>query len=220
MELLNVLKAQSVWLFDANDLNPRGKHIFPDLIEWLKDRYEFQQAPKSPDDLDETKGLAFKQGSFPLGKDLVTVEATIYTDGLIANTWSSTRATDLFLEDALSNAAKEFDLKYPASLVRSKTHLSELTIRMDGSLSKLNPKLESFADRLSRVHGHKGATPFEVGGISFWSDVSSVALKFAPFALERKANTPFSENRYYSKAPLHTDEHVELLGDFERIMIE
>lgn len=218
MELLNVLKAQSVWLFDANDLNPRGKSFFPDLIEWMTEIYQFQKVPKSPDDLDDTKGLAFKQGVFSLGDEALTVELTVYNDGLIANTYSSTRATDLFLQDALSNAAHEFDLNYPKDLVRSKTHLSEIVVRLTESLSKINPKLVAFADRISKIHGHKNATPFEVGGVSFWSDVSMAALKFAPFSIERKINAPFPENRFYCKAPLHTDEHLTLLEEFEMLL--
>ena len=38
MELLNVQKARSVWLFDSNDLNPRGRSIGTDLFEWIKAR--------------------------------------------------------------------------------------------------------------------------------------------------------------------------------------
>lgn len=218
MQLLSVGKAQSVWLFDANDLNPRGKYIFPDLIEWLKEEAQFQVSPKSPDDLDGTKGLAFKQGSFPLGNDNLTVELTLYNDGVIANTYSSTKAADIFIENTLTNAAREFDLKYGPDLVRSKTYLSEIVVRMEKEIGVLNPKLADFAKRISEAHGHTWAAPFEVGGISFWSDTALSAIKAAPFTLERKVNSPFSEHRYFSKAPLHTDDHLKLLEEFEQLL--
>jgi hypothetical protein len=218
MELLNVVRAQSVWLFDANDLNPHGKNFFTDLIEWMKEHYQFQKSPSTPEDLDPSKGLAFKQGAFNMGGEQLTVELTIYNDGLIANSYSSTRATDRFLEDALSGAVREFDLQYSKTLVRSKTYLSEITVLLKEPLSKINPKLAAFADKISQVHGHKNASPFEVGGISFWSDVSMAALKFAPFSIERRLNAPFSENRFYSKAPIHTDEHLNLIADFEMLL--
>jgi hypothetical protein len=218
MQLLSVGRAQSVWLFDANDLNPRGRYIFPDLIEWLKEEGQFEVFPKSPDDLDETKGLAFKRGSFPLGNEDLTVELTLYNDGVIANTYSSTKATDIFIENTLTNAAQEFDLKYGTDLIRSKTHLSEIVVRMEKELGVLNPKLSDFAKRISEAYGHSWANPFEVGGISFWSDTSLSALKAAPFALERKVNVAFSEHRYFSRAPLHTDDHFKLLEEFEQIL--
>jgi hypothetical protein len=220
MELLNILRAQAVWLFDANDLNPRGKHFLPELVEWLKETYKFRQAPKSFDDLDDTKGLAFKQGAFQLANDSLTVEFTIYTDGLIANTYSSTDATDLFLHDILWRAAREFDLKYADDLVRSKMYLSEVVVRLDGVLSKLNSDLTAFADRISRNCKTQGVGPFEVSGVTFSADVSSAARKFAPFSLERRENTPFSENRYYSKASLPTDQHFSLLQDFDTMLVK
>jgi hypothetical protein len=139
---------------------------------------------------------------------------------LLAGTHSSTHDTDAFLLDVLRSAAEEFGLYFDPTIIRSKIYLSEITVRMEQSLRTLNPKLARFAERLSMIHGHKCAGPFEVGGISFWADTSMAALKFAPFLLERKLNAPFSENRYYSKAPLHTDEHVRLLEDFEGLLAE
>jgi hypothetical protein len=220
MELLGVFKAQAVWLFDANDLNPRGKYIFPDLIDWLRKTYQFQQTPKSPNDVDESKGLAFKQGAFRLGADLVTVEFTLYTDGVIANTYSSTQATDLFIEDVIKGARQEFGLKYAPNLVRSKTYLSEVTVRLDASFSKINPKLSAFADKVSKAHEYPGVGSFEIGGISFWTDNSKSVLKMAPFTIERKVNAPFSENRYFSRASLNTEVHLKLVTEFESMIFE
>jgi hypothetical protein len=214
MQLLNVNRAQAVWLFDVNDLNPRGKFFLPELLEWLKETYNFQQSPKSVNDLDETKGLTFKQGAFHMGDDLLTVEVAIYNDGLIANTYSSTHATDVFLQNLLYRASSEFELNYNETIIRSKTHLSELTVQREEPLAKLNPNLAKFADLISQAHGYK----FEVGGISFWPDVSGSALKPAPFQIERRLNAPFSENRFYTKAPLHTDKHLELLEVFDQLL--
>jgi hypothetical protein len=217
MELLNVLKAQSVWLFETSDLNPRGTSFLPEMLEWLKDRYEFHVAPTSVTDLDDSKGLAFKRGSFPLGGDTLVAEITLYNDGVIANTFSSTTATDLFLKDVFSQSAIEFDLKPVVDeIVRVKSYLSELTVRMKPVFPKLNPKLTALASRLSTMHG----MTFEPGGISFWPDTSATALKPCAFSIERKLHAPFSENRFYSRAPIHTDQHLQLLQEFENAFDE
>src|SRR5258708_35240825 len=105
MELLNVLKAQSTWLFDTNDINPRGKNFLPEMLEWLKEKYQFQTTPASIKDVDQTKGLAFRTGSFSLGIEALAVDLTLYTDGVIGNTYSSTHATDLVLREVLSEWA-------------------------------------------------------------------------------------------------------------------
>jgi len=36
------------------------------------------------------------------------------------------------------------------------------------------------------------------------------------FSIQRRDNTPFSENKYFSDAPLPTDVHLRLLEQFER----
>jgi hypothetical protein len=212
MQLLNVLRAQSVWLFETSDINPRGKTFMPDMLEWLKERYEFQTAPASVKDLDDSKALAFKQGSFPLGNDRLIVELALYSDGVIANSYSSTTATDMFLKDVFSQSAIKFDLEDADSLIRVRSYLSELTFRMSPVFSKLSPRLSAIASKLSEMNGRG----FEPGGISFWTDTSSTTIKPAAFTIERKLHAPFAENRFYSKAPLHTDQHLELLKEFEQ----
>lgn len=219
MQLLNVASARSTWLFDVNDLNPRGKSVMDELIQWLKDAYHFEKAPSSPTDLDDTKGWAFKRGTFQARDEIfLAVELTIYTDGIIANTWSSTRDTDAFIEDVLESAVKKFALTFKPEMVRVKSHLSEITVRLDQQLSNLNVRLNEFAANLTECADPQGAPPFQIGGLSFWADTSNLAFKIAPFTIERKVGAPFSENRYYSKAPLHTDDHIRLIGELEEIL--
>jgi hypothetical protein len=113
MELLNVAKARSIWLFEFADLNPGGKKISGELLEWLKSYYKFSKAPASPNDLDAKKALAFLDGSFtPATKYPISVELRIYSDGFVADTQASTESSDDFLNDVLVNAASKFELGY------------------------------------------------------------------------------------------------------------
>jgi len=223
MELLNVMAAKSVWLFDINDLNPQGKSFIPDLFAWLTERYQFRTFPKSPSDLDETKGLAFKEGTGRTDEgDPINFELTIYNDGVIANTWSSTRYTDAFIEQVLSGASKQFGLAYTPTMFRSKTHISELVFRMDRSLTDLDRRLNDFARELTKAFATESNLkfgPFIFSGLSFAIDSSSTSLKPASFAIERRIGAPFSENRFYSKSPLHTDNHLAALNAFELLLL-
>ena len=218
MELLNVIAARSTWLFDINDLNPKGKDVAGDLIDWLKDNYHFIAAPSSATDVDtDTKGFIFKQGSFQARDEIfVSVDLSVYNDGLVASTHSSTRDTETFLEDVLTTAAKEFSLYYRPSIVRKKIPLSEVTVRLDEPLARLNPGLAEFARKIAQLSPRQA--DFELGGVSFWTDNSHSSLKLSAFSIERKIDAPFSENRFYSKASLHTDDHLRLITEFEQLL--
>jgi hypothetical protein len=219
VRVLSVVAARSTWLFDLADLNPKGKSLFPEIIDWLKETYNFAEAPESAAKVDDKNGLPLKKGEFQAREEVfVDVELTLYNDGLIANSSSSTEDTDKFLDNVVTSAVAEFSLTFDPSMVRRKLYLSELNVRLDNPLVNLNPKLAHFAENLSSVCKDAIVQPFEVGGLALWTDVTNSVYKTPPFLIERKLNAPFRENRFYSKAPLRTDEHITILKELEDLL--
>jgi hypothetical protein len=216
MELVSVATARAAWLFDIAELNPRGKSIFPEILEWLEEEYHFEKAPKSATDLDENKAFAFSRGKFQAGEEIfVDVELKIFTDGLVATSSSSTRDTEAFLESVLKSAAEEFSLAYKPETVRRKLYVSELNVRSSKDLAGINPKLAQVAEKISELLPQNVKLPYEIAGVMI-SPVQGVSnISISPFRFERKLNTSPDEHKFYSTAPLHTDEHLELLDWFE-----
>lgn len=219
MKVLNVMSAKSIWLFDINDLNPRGKDIGTELLDFLKDNYHFEKVPTSLEAVDEkTNGLKFERGRFQIKEEIyISVDLEIFKDGIVGNTRSSTKDTDEFLSDVLQFSAKEFSLPYSPDLVTAKMHVSELNVRMDAVLFDLNPNLVNFANTINSLCG-VAVPPYEVSGLVINTDIAISRLKPAQFVIERKVGVPFDEKRYYSRAPVHTDEHERLLGGLEHIL--
>jgi hypothetical protein len=219
MQTLNVLGAKAIWLFDIDDLNPRGKDIVSELLEWIKENYYFEKAPASVDQLDpEKKSLKFERGRFQVKEEIfIAVDLEIYKDGFVANSRSSTNDTDKFVDDLLTAASKEFSLPYSSGIVRNKMYTSELTVRLEFPLFNLNPKLTDVAHTISALCGLP-VPPFELSRLGFSTDMAISHLKPAPFLLERRIGSPFDEKRYYSQAPLHTAQHEELLVEIEHIL--
>jgi hypothetical protein len=215
VELLSVARARSIWLFDPNDLNPRGRSVATELQGFLKNTYSFSKVPSSPSDLDETKALAFLGGRYPVTPgNFVDIDLKLYNDGFVADTRSSTRDTDAFIDDALKLAAKELGLNYRPEIIKKRIYLSELNLKSDRvSLDEQTVKLKAFADTLSSLFGGQ----VELSGIGFWTDHTSPP-GFSSFRFERKLNTAFSENRYYSLASLQTEDHLRLLDQFEALL--
>ena len=224
MRVLKIITARSIWLFPLTDLNPKGKAIDKELIEWLKKTYQFQKFPSSAFDYDnETKTLTFDGGKFKAGYEgggkerYIGVGLIIYQDGLVANSASSTTDSDNFLSDALESATKELGLVAPER-IRKKLYFSEIDIRLDRPISLLNPKLENLAHRISELRTEDPHIAFEFSGVSFLPQPQMQAT-ISGFHLERKINTEWTENRYYTKAPLQTEAHLKLLEEFEVLLV-
>ena len=217
MQLLSVGLARSIWLFDINELNPTGKSIFPEIFTWLGEKYSFQAFPKSIAEMDqEKKGYLFKAGQFQTDEDAINVNFSIYNDGLVAETWASTEKGDLFLEDISRSAITKFGLTKPTTV--RKQYISEVVVRLDHPLSNLNSKLAHFCGTLNGVFSKHHLSPFEPTGIIFAPDTSASAYKPPGLLIERKTGVPFSENRFWSKAPFTTKEHISALEEFEKLL--
>lgn len=216
MELVSVATARVVWLLDIADLNPKGKSIFPEILEWLKEEYHFEKAPASATDLDESKALAFSRGTFQAGEEIfVDVELKIFNDGFVATTWSSTRVAEAFLENVMRSAAEEFNLAYTPDVVRRKMCVSELNMRSQKDLVGVNPQLSQIAEKISALLPQNIRLPYEFSGLMVSPVQGNTLITISPFRFERKLKTSPDEHKFYSTAPLHTDEHLRFLEWFE-----
>ncbi|MGD1071039.1 MAG: hypothetical protein ABSB15_12945 [Bryobacteraceae bacterium] len=234
MKLIHAKLARSIWLFDIRDMNPKGKDILRDLVSWIKDNYDFAIAPDPENPIanaaprattvapkvEGIPGLTFQRGSFQAEEAvyLAIDSLTIYDDGIVVDSASSTEDADKFALDLLTGATQQFALAYDAETVRKRLYLSELVVRSDINLTSLNPALPAFAERISAPFSGTPGMPFTVGGLSFWSDTDGSG-KQRMVRFERQAGRSLGENRYYSDAPMETRTHFEMLEEFERLFV-
>jgi hypothetical protein len=219
MKLLTIGLARTQWWGHMADFNPKGIAFYPLIMTFLIKTYKFKIFP------DPTKipapgvGLKFERGEFAVKEDFLTdVALSVYNDGLTADTYSSTDHSDAFLLDVWTHFTEIFKSPDYNEVIRKKTHLSQLYVSTDKSLQTVNPKLRDFAQLLSvTISNEQPEAFYELGGVSFWAD-SVAGISATPFAFERAMNVPFSENRYYSAAPLQTGQHLELLDRLEDIL--
>jgi len=219
MKLLSVNRARSIWVGNLIDLNPRGYsliRIVPDIIN----KYGFQKFPTKFEEFDPAEGVKFLGGIYQNdAKHKINVDIQIFNWGSVVDTRSSTKDSDDFLDEFLTWIVKEMDLVPYQEIIRTKVYLSELSVQTDKSLNALNPKLDKFARRLtSLIAGHEHhPIKLETSAIALSTDPNIVGPPGA-FRFERAENIPFSENRYYSAAPLQTDIHLEMLKELESIL--
>jgi hypothetical protein len=200
-----IVVARSVWLFSTNEVNPLGVALAP-VYEGIRERYKFLQYPNKSEDFTKA-GLSFVDGAFSgLG-----VSLEIYADGLIANTRSSTDVSDAFLDDLLTWTRETFKFRYDPLLVKTKAYESQISFTSDLALGKKLVQLSQFAKILEESGLGKVPTKQDIVAIMFRDEVSPRHS----FTFERRDNTPFSENKYFSRAAFSTKKHLQLIEEFE-----
>jgi hypothetical protein len=213
MELLHVRRARAIWLVDIRDLNPRGLSLGP-ILSAIKDRYKFPKAPKTPEELtaNAPHGVIFGEGSFSYKANEYALAATLYADGFVVDTTVSTRVSDAFLEDLLLFLQSEFSFAYSSKMIQKRSYVSELIVRIEEPFEQAFQRFAFLMDRLNESTG-SAYRPF---GFTLSADPLLGTRKPTDFRLERELGKAFEEGRYYSLAPLQTEEHTKLLGDLEK----
>jgi hypothetical protein len=224
MKLIHVKQARSVWLFDISDLNPKGEDFAEELVNWIRDSYSFVVTPDFRDVVAKAGagnavGLIFKNGRFQTaeGSFIEITSLAIHNDGIVVDTTSSTQEANRFIADLLSNAAKEFGLAYDPQVVRKRLYVSTLIVKSEMALSAIHPGLAEFAERISANLRNGPAPSFQLAGLAFWTEPNDSGVH-KTFTLMPQAGKSFSEHRYYSEAPLQTEDHLRLLEDLERVL--
>jgi hypothetical protein len=214
MKLLSVKLARSIWHLDTAELNPRGKNVFNDLIPGLVAEHYFKEYPKEGDDFKE--GMQFKNGIFRnRAGDEVVVSGTLWADGIAADTCSSTKDSDEFIERALG-LIQTLGYSYHPSMIRRRGYLSQLYVRCEKQLDTLNPRLRDLGNRISSAIGVQSQYGF--AAIEFWPDQTK-SFKPAVFSFQKQSGEDLSGDRYWAQASMQTDKHLEILNDMESLLL-
>jgi hypothetical protein len=209
-----VVSAKTLWFLEMRNLNPRGRNLYKIIVPKLQQWYGFT----APEEFDEKKGVRFGAGEFSpseRGEDWTGIELTIFNDGFVAMSTTSTDDTDTFLQQVGARLAKENLITFRPEMVKRKIYASEVIARSEKNL--VIPQLEPVNTILASILGTASAGPVSWTGLMLDVDPLTPA-KQVPFKLERRATVPFSENLWYSHGPLSTKQHHEILNALEEAL--
>jgi hypothetical protein len=207
MEITAVMLARIVAFVEVQELNPKGKAYYPDLVAALVKRFSFRVYPTKPEDFDEAKGVQFADGKFAEG----TVDKMqIFTHGLMVDTRVSTEVSEKLLRDTLLWAKAELGLHFEERMIKRKGYGSQLTFESEMDLLRLNPVIGRIGQTISSKLKDTSSQPvsYEPTAILFNLDQSLSKLAPGPFSIERRAEIPFSEK---SISPMRRWEHKTTL---------
>ncbi len=217
MKLQSVNTARSVWLFPTADLNPKGKSLVP-ILYHLTQRYKFTRYPAIGEQKAD-KEIKLENGQFTgTTGEAISVELTLFSDGVVADTRASTDDSDSFLHDVLTWLCNEHGFLDYGETKPKKIYVSELFVTCEQSLGYLTQALADFRGEVARHDFGYGRHPIEVTGMVFGPDPQNTTLRSFTFTFERVLNVPFAQNRYFSSSPFRTETHLDFLNKLEKFL--
>ena len=215
MKVAAILLARTLAFVETADINPRGQVFFPDLTNELVKRYNFQVFPQTPDQFDQQKGVVFRAGRF---NDKTIESFTIFDSLLVLETRSNTSDSKEIIEEMLEWGNKTFGLNYEPKMIRHWAYVSDITFHSDFPLlAAANTSLSRLAQKTSEAVSTiwRERVDYEPNSLAINHDPLKRLTGIAALTISYRANVPFSENKYFSEAPLPTDQHIKLLKEFE-----
>ncbi len=214
MQLSAVILARAIGYIETFDLSPRGKIFFPELVREIVRRFDFQKFPKTLEEFDESKGVEFLEGK--IGKRTIQ-KLGIWNTILVLETRSSTEDSREILEEILLWGAEKFGLNYRPGMIKRFAYVSDLSFYSDAPILSVSPALTKLAEKTSRLLSELWQEPVSYESVNLTIGHDPMARKYgiAPFSITRRAEAKFSENKYFSEAPLPTETHISLLEEFE-----
>jgi hypothetical protein len=219
MKLVALEGARILDLVPVEELRPTGGIYLPDFISAISQRYQFTSGPTN---LGEAlkQGAKFEHGKFVISDGPVVVkELAIYTDGIICDAFD-TRTADLILDDFLAWATETFKLRERISPPH-RTYTSAVVVAFETAVEPALGKLAQVCELLSRSLKAAYGWDYHYNLLRFGFSVDPRTiphLRNTAFTIERRVNAPYEENRYYSFAPLQTEEHLRVLEQIERLV--
>jgi hypothetical protein len=216
LKLSSIALARTLAFVEVADLDLKGRVFFPALVGEIVNRYQFQVTPKLLSEQQETA----RSFEFRIGKagDVIIDAFKMFDTLLVVETHSNTRDSQVIIEEMLDWAVKKHGLTYQPEMIRHWSYVSSITFYTDVPLlgAASNP-LASLSDKINGAISEiwKEDIPYVPGAIAIGHDPLLRKNGIAPFTLSHRAEIPYSENKYFSEAPLPTDTHIKLLEEFE-----
>lgn len=214
MNITSIDLSRVLGFIDLNDLSPQGTVALSRIVPALVEKLKFTIFPTSPEHLDETKGVEFKDG---LWDGVPIQKMTVFNNGIMMDTRNGTDTSLRIINEVLAWSADEFGLIVPAGGIQRFRFLNQFVFFSDTLPQFGGTPARQLAESVSRsLQGITGKTRhYEVIRIDLDFDRFEEKAPIAPFTIQRRVTASFEEGKFFSEAPLPTDIHRAILEKFE-----
>lgn len=208
--------ARAIGYIEATDLNRDGKVSFPEMVKAIATQFGFQKFPQNLGEMDiaSNDGVAFFEGK---SGDIPIQKFAIWTHIIVVETRSDTDDSKQVMEEILLWGVARFGLSYKPGMIKRFAYVSSITFNSDIPVLDASLPLANLAAETSKAVSEVWQEPihFEPTFLAVGHDPTTRKFSMAQFQITRRADVKYSENKYFSEAPLPTKTHVALLEQFE-----
>lgn len=221
MKLIGTETGRILQLFRPEEIRPLAGAYLPAVLQAIKSRYEFATPLPDPSTINQPTGAKFSSGHFMAsGVDIGIIELSVYNDGVIV-TCSNTDLADVIADDMSNMMVSQFQFR-PQSTERQRTYTSIVIAELELSHPNALGVLDAIADRASEALNEQYGWDHIVAHhrLEWRADPLRVPhLRNTQFAIERRGNAAYDEQRYWCTAPLPTAKHLVWLEWAEKALL-
>ena len=193
-----------------------GNPYFPFLSNLFKEKYGFTGLPDHSSEESTRFAFEFRHGVFG---DVTIDRLALYRSGIVANAASTVELVEHFVDDVVDLIRESLQTEELSSLPVVRLYDSHVVVESTIEFTRSFQLLQEVGSHISTLLNQYGtsAKQYQTAGIVLHSDEPDVGnFKTSKFTFERRIDTPFSANMFFSSAPLRTEDHINLLSEMER----
>jgi hypothetical protein len=224
MKFIGFLEGRFALQFPWEEVRPLRGSTITSTFNALMAKYNFKYPPNMERPWGEIENavMEFREGFVFLGSEMQEVNALrIYSDGLQAQC-ATTDLAEKVVDELIAWGRDTLGYREFVRLPR-KIYSSEIVVMFERPIEGLFAKwraLQTLLDQPIRDHYSDIAQKVDAFRVVWRCDPTTTprANLLSEIVIERRANEPFTENRFYCSAPLPTSEFIALLEKLENLL--
>jgi hypothetical protein len=220
MQLSAIITSRALAFIDVNEILSGGNIYLPDVSKILASEFDFQKVPTKAEEFNMGDGIEFKLGR---NKAVVIERVVIFYGLVLLETKSTTEVSKQTLLEVFRTVFSKMNTSFSEELIKRWAFISFLTFYTDFPLlAQYSDPLKSLAQKITKAVSQifSEDLEYEPLEIKIGHEPNLRKNDIASFTIQHRLGTHFSENKYYSEAPLPTDLHWQLLQEFERDVLK
>jgi len=205
------------------DIYPKHGFVLQELVNVIVETYNFVQFPAASAIASPLAGqkITFTSGGYVTENHAIAINRLdIMPDGMLV-TAHSTLDADLILEHLLTVLHRRLGFKKCDFSKMQKLHHGSVVVEFKKSIEAFIKPFNKMREVINDVYNNKIES--HILKLVFAPDPLLAQPKIPAqlpvpneFIIERRIGTPLEQNRYFSSAPLSTEEHIHILERIEK----